>query len=114
MHTDSLVHRRMLAAISAGCIGAALNWLGFDLLGAAQTAFGDFFPLATSLLLGPLYGALAAGLAQLPGVVQFQHGYGVLIHVLEAIAVGVAMRRRILPMVADAVYWCLAGIPIIV
>jgi signal transduction histidine kinase/ActR/RegA family two-component response regulator len=114
MHTDSLVHRRMLAAIAAGCIGAALNWLGFDLMGAAQTAFGDFFPLATALLLGPFYGALAAGLAQLPGVVQFQHGYGVLIHVLEAIAVGAAMRRRILPMVADAVYWCLAGIPIIV
>jgi signal transduction histidine kinase/ActR/RegA family two-component response regulator len=104
----------MLAAIAAGCLGAAFNRLGFDLMGAAQTAFGDFFPLAASLLLGPVYGAVAAGLAQLPGVFQLHHGYGVLIHVLEAIAVGLAMRRRLLPMVADAVYWCLIGVPIMV
>ena len=113
VQVDRLTRQRVLAAVAAGLAGLLVNCATFDVLNGTRLAFGGMFSLVVALSLGPVYGALTACIAELPGVFTFHHPYGILVHALEAIAVGWCYRRRILPLAADAAYWLLAGVPIL-
>src|SRR5487761_1220664 len=113
VQVDRLTRQRVLAAVAAGLAGLLVNCATFDVLNGTRLSFGGVFTLVVALSLGPVYGALTACIAELPGVFTFHHPYGILVHALEAIAVGWCYRRRILPLAADAAYWLLAGVPIL-
>ena len=106
--------RRVLASIAAGVVGSAINWFPVDFPGGVHLTFGSIFSLIVALTLGPAYGALTALIAELPGLVHPFGATGVLVHVLEAVVVGILVRRRLLPLYAVALYWCLIGMPLTV
>jgi signal transduction histidine kinase len=109
----SLARRRLLVTAGAGLAGFLLNFLSFDIFGGARMSFGGLFPLAVAMQLGPAYGVLASVFTELPGTLRIHDGYPLLTHPLEVFLVGLAVRRGVMPMVADALYWCALGVPII-
>ncbi len=110
---DSVVRRRLLATLAAGVAALIVNLFTVDVLGGARMSLGGVFSLTVALTLGPWYGLITAILGQLPNVFHFHSAGGLLTHALEVVAVGWCARRRVSPLVADALYWCLAGIPIV-
>jgi signal transduction histidine kinase len=109
----SLVRRRLLVTALAGLSGFLLNFFSFDIFGGARMSFGGLLPLAVAMQLGPAYGFLASIFTELPGIFRVHDGYPMLTHPLETLVIGIAVRRKVLPIVADAVYWCALGVPII-
>lgn len=101
--------RRLLASVIAGLAGLLLNCFTLDAFGGARVSFGGIVTLAVAMMLGPAYGALAAILAELPNIFLYHTRSS--LHVLEAIAVGWCVRRGVLPLVADAAFWCIVGVP---
>src|SRR5271168_4429254 len=108
-----LLLRRILVTAGAGAAGYLLNFFSFDIFGGARMSFGGLLPLAIALQLGPLYGFLASVITELPGIFRVHDGYPMLTHPLEALVIGWCARRGIVPMVADAVYWCVLAVPVI-
>ena len=107
------LHRRLLATLAAGLGGLLLNCFTVDVFGGSRMSFGGILSLAVALQLGPVYGVLASVIAEIPTVFRLHDGYSVLTHALEALVIGWSSRRRIVPMVADALYWCVIGAPIV-
>jgi signal transduction histidine kinase len=105
--------RRLIATLAAGVLGLGLNCLTFNILGGSRMAFGGVLTLVVSMSLGPGYGALAACIAEVPNAAHFRDIFGIVVHALEAAAVGFAMRRRVLPLLADAVFWAAIGVPFV-
>jgi signal transduction histidine kinase/ActR/RegA family two-component response regulator len=114
VYLRTATRRRVLASIAAGVAGSAINWFPVDFPGGVHLTFGSIFSLIVALTLGPVYGALTALIAELPGLVHPFGATGVLVHVLEAVVVGILVRRRLLPLYAVALYWCLIGMPLTV
>jgi signal transduction histidine kinase len=106
---DAAFRWRLLATLAMGGAAALTNCFTLDVFGGAQMGFGGILSLAVALHLGPVYGVIAAILGEIPNVVRVHHGFTVLTHGLEAAVVGWSARRRIMPMIADAIYWCAAG-----
>ena len=73
-------------------------------------SIGGVLSLAVALQLGPWYGFLASVIAELPN--QFLHHMpaNILVHALEAVVVGYCARRRIMPLLGNAVYWVTVAI----
>jgi hypothetical protein len=95
------------------------NLFTLDVFGGGRMSFGGIFTLATALHLGPWYGLIASVVAEVPGGIhlaplQFRPSWELITHLLEAWAIGWCARRRIVPLVADALYWSLFGIPVLV
>jgi hypothetical protein len=109
----AMLNRRILATLAAGLGGLLLNRFSIDVFGGSRMSFGGILSLAVALQLGPVYGVVASVIAELPGVFRIHDGYNVLTHALEAFVIGWSSRRRIVPMVADALYWCVIGGPIV-
>ena len=111
---DPAARRRIFACLAAGLAGFALNCFPLPLPGGAPLTFGEVFSLLVALTLGPVYGILSAMLADLPISI---HAFGIgvcLVHALEACAVGILARRRVLPLYASAMFWLLIGTPVII
>jgi two-component system, sensor histidine kinase len=109
LQLNGAVSRRIFACFAAGTLGFVLNCLPVDFPGAAHLTFGEIPSFLVALTLGPVYGALTALVAELPGI-----GTGAVVaHVLEAIAVGLLVRRRMIPLYAVALYWCVIGTPLV-
>jgi len=98
----------------AGLAGFALNCFPLRLPGGTPLAFGEVFSLLIALTLGPVFGVLTAVLTELPMWVLCPGGGVFLTHVLEACAVGILVRRRMLPLYASAMFWVLIGTPVII
>jgi len=114
LHLDAAVRRRILVSLAAGLAGFALNYFPLPLPGGAPLTFGEIFSLLVALTLGPAYGILSAVLADLP-IKTHAYGSGVcLMHALEACSVGILVRRRFLPLYASAMFWLMAGAPLII
>jgi signal transduction histidine kinase len=110
----SVLHRRILAALAAGLGGLLLNCFSIDVFGGARMSFGGILSLAVALQLGPVYGVIASLITELPSFFRIHDGYGIVFtHALEALVIGWSGRRRILPIVADAAYWCVVGAPVV-
>ncbi len=114
MSFDPHLRRRLLASIAAGVAGFALNCFPLRLAGGTPLAFGEVFSLLIALTLGPSYGLLTAMLTELPMLVLCPGGGVLITHVLEACAVGILVRRRMLPLSASAMFWVLVGAPVII
>src|SRR5579864_1570072 len=114
----AVLRRRLAATIAAGLLGAIANTFTLDVFGGSPMAFGGIFTLATALHLGPWYGLLSSLIAELPGSIHL-HPFRIvdfwklLTHVLEVVAVGWCSRRRFVPLAADAAYWSVFGIPLL-
>ncbi len=109
---DALVRRRLLISLAAGAGGCLLNLFPVDIFGGAKMTFGNVLALAVAINFGPAYGLLTSVLAEIPCAIQAHQGYVILTHALEAIVVGWCVRRRMIPIVVDTVYWIVAGTPI--
>ncbi len=116
MRTGAVLSRRIAATLAAGLLGAVANTFTLDVFGGSPMSFGGIFTLATALHLGPWFGLLSALIAEVPGSLHF-HPFGittfwkVLTHILEVVAIGWCMRKRFVPLAADAAYWTVFGIP---
>ncbi len=75
--------------------------------------FGEIFSLLVALTLGPIFGVLTAILVELPIWVHAMGSGVILMHALEACAVGILVRRRVMPLYASATYWLLIATPLI-
>ncbi len=112
LNINGVVRRHLLASIAAGFAGMVVNCFPAEFPGGSHLTFGATFSLLVALLLGPAYAALTAALSELPA---FVHAFGLevfAIHLLEAVAVGLLVRRKILPLYAVALYWSLIGTPL--
>jgi signal transduction histidine kinase len=110
--------KRLAASIAAGLVGWGVNLFTLDVFGGSRMSFGGIFTLTAALHLGPWYGLVASLIAELPGALHF-HPFStrpfwtLLTHLLEVVAVGWFARRRVVPLVADAMYWSMFGIPVL-
>src|SRR5579863_2751841 len=103
--------RRLLFATVAGVIGFLANSHRAIVPGDVPLLLGGVCGLAVAILLGPWYGAATAAIAALPAVVIWERPYLFVLFTLEAIAVGYMARRRSKPLLADAAYWAMIGVP---
>ncbi len=114
LHLNPVSRRRIVASLAAGLVGFAINCFPIDFPGGAHLTFGSIVSLLVALTLGPVFGAITAILAGLPELLRPYGAGGVLTHILEAIAIGFLVRRRMLSLYAAALYWCLIGTPIVI
>jgi signal transduction histidine kinase/CheY-like chemotaxis protein len=109
---DVSLRDKLLLTLAAGVAGFLLNTFSLSILGGAKMWFGGIPPLAIALTFGPIPGLLASVLAEIPTVLRYQQFDGFTVHVAEVLLVGFATRRRMLPLVADALYWGLVVTPV--
>jgi signal transduction histidine kinase/CheY-like chemotaxis protein len=81
--------------------------VGFVLASTASGGFAQLWPgrmvsLPVAILLGPWWGAAAAALAALPAIGD---GSILAVCVIEALAVGVAARRGVSPIISGGMFW---------
>lgn len=108
-----MLRRHVLASLAAGLAGLLVNQFRLQIFDGAPVWFGGIFTLTAAILAGPAYGGLAALIAELATLhSQLAWSGGFLLHVLEPVAVGWLVRKRMLPMLADAVYWCAFAAPL--
>ena len=107
------VRRQILAVLAAGFVGFAFNSFPLILPGGAPVTFGEVLSLLIAITLGPVDGALTAIIVELPIWVHSLGGGVLFTHALEAYAVGILVRRRILPLYASAMFWLLIAGPLI-
>ncbi len=104
--------RHLAISLACGAAGLLLNLFTVNIFGGAELSFGDVLPLVVAIHLGPFYGVLASIIAEIPCAIRVHHGYVILTHALEAMVVGWSVRRKIIPIVSDTIYWCVLGVPI--
>lgn len=103
---------RLLFTAIAGALGFLVNNQHLVRLGNVPLMLGGILYLTVALLLGPLYGGTAALLGTLPAVSLWHKPYLLIILTLEAVVVGALVRWRWRPVLADAVYWAIIGVPV--
>ena len=101
-----------VATLVSGALGLLLNLPHFPFFSDATLFLGGIFYLSIGLLCGPLYGTLAAAITLLPDPALWHHPETILILILEAPVVAWLARRGTIPVVADLVYWIVAGLPL--
>ncbi|MGE0445689.1 MAG: ATP-binding protein, partial [Vicinamibacterales bacterium] len=96
--------RAFVVAITAGGAALLVGLIPFDLL--AGFTPGRALSLPVAMLLGPWFGMLAAAIAALA------YGWSVRLVTLplEAIALGLAARRSVSPVLAGWGYWAVVGV----
>jgi two-component system, sensor histidine kinase len=100
-------HRRILACVAAGLVGLVVNRFPLILPGGAPLTFGEVFSLLVALTLGPVFGTLTAIVVEIQAF-----GSGALyVHALEAFAVGMLVRRRVMPLYASVIFWVVVATP---
>ncbi|MBZ5605598.1 MAG: hypothetical protein LAO79_25140 [Acidobacteriia bacterium] len=109
LRLDSLTLKRLAATVAAGLAAALLNCFNLDVFGGARMSFGGIFSLAVALHLGPWYGVIAALFGGIPEALHLTQQHSLITHAVEAAIVGLSVRRGVMPMVADATYWCVVG-----
>ncbi|HYK18573.1 MAG TPA: hypothetical protein VEV37_11155 [Bryobacteraceae bacterium] len=101
----------LVATLVSGALGLAVNLPHLPFTDA-NLLLGGIFYLSISLLYGPLYGTLAAAITLLPDPALWRHPEIILILILEAPAVAWLVRRGIIGVVADLIYWIVFGAPL--
>ena len=105
--------RRWGAAVLLGVAGLLLNLVPLPLSPGTDLIFGGVAYLLAAVALGPWHGLLAAAIASARTIWLWDHPYAWIIFSLEALCVGWLARRGRRPLVADLVYWIVAGVPLL-
>ena len=104
--------RQLALALAGGLLGLLVNLaaptLGFGL----PMRLDVVIVLCVAIIAGPAWAALAATVST--GLISWQLGHPILmlVAVLEAVAVGTLVRRRIGTALAAAAFWTTIGVPI--
>jgi len=94
--------------------GLAGNYFNYHIFLNVDFLFGSIFAMLALQFLGPGRGILTAAVAASYSYLLWNHPYAIVIMTLEVAAVAWLMRRRRLGMLqADALYWVLAGMPLV-
>jgi two-component system, sensor histidine kinase len=99
----------------AGAVGFVLNGFPLGVLGAVALNFGPVLPMVLLLGGAPLYGVSAAMLAASRFLLISRPSYGlyyVLLCALEALSIGILIRRRWHPVLASVFFWLFVGLPL--
>ncbi len=100
----------LLALVAAGLAG---NYFRFPIFLDIDFLFGSIFAMLALQFLGPARGILAAAAIAGYTFVLWNHPYSIIIMTAEVAAVAWLMRHRRMGMVlADTLYWLLAGMPL--
>jgi signal transduction histidine kinase len=101
-----------LVAVAAGALGFGLNFLAVPVMPSIQLIFGAVPALMVAILYGAGPGALAGAIAGLTTLVLWGHPVALAALTLEAAAIG-ALARRVSPLIVSALYWAIAGAPLV-
>ncbi|MFY0583600.1 ATP-binding protein [Cystobacter fuscus] len=93
--------------LALGLIGCGLNPAALEVLPGVHLLLGPLLVLITAVLLGPVSGGVTGAVAGLATLRLWHHPWGALNLALEGLFVGV-LRRRLTPLVADALYWLMS------
>jgi PAS domain S-box-containing protein len=104
-------HPLMLGIMAFGFLG---NWLKLPMFFGVDFLFGSIAVLINVCLFGIGWGTLSAALVGSVTWKLWGHPYAVLIFTLEALFVGVLLRRRYQNIVLlDSIYWLILGMPLV-
>ncbi len=106
------MYKKLLATMMAGALGFALNGFSVAVYPGVTLIFGGLFYLLIATRLGPAYGLAAALMASSRTLLLWDHPYAIPAFALEGLAVGFLIRRRKPLILADLLYWAMAGIPL--
>ncbi|REG33311.1 signal transduction histidine kinase [Archangium gephyra] len=101
------VLRRIGCGLGLGLAGGLLNLAALEVLPGVHLLLGPLLVLTAGVLCGPVAGALAGAVSGVRTLWLWGHPWGWLNLTLEGLFVG-ALRRRVTPVVADALYWGLS------
>ena len=104
--------RAVGVTVGFGILGLVVNLAHFAIFSDATLLLGGVFYLTIALLYGPVYGAVAALIAVMPDTLPGRHPETALVLLLEAPVVGWLAKRRLLPILADLIYWAAVGTPL--
>jgi signal transduction histidine kinase len=93
--------------LALGLIGCGLNLAALEVLPGVHLLLGPLLVLTAAVLFGPVSGGVAGAVAGTRTLWLWQHPWGWLNMALEGLFVG-ALRRRLTPLVADALYWLMS------
>ncbi|MFL5351101.1 ATP-binding protein [Archangium sp.] len=99
--------RRMAWGLGLGVVGFLLNLAALEVLPGVHLLLGPLLVLTAAVLFGPMAGGLAGAVSGARTLWLWGHPWGWLNLVLEGVVVG-TLRRRLTPVMADAVYWLLS------
>ena len=95
-------------------LGLAGNFFKYPVFFSIDFLFGSIFSMLALQLLGARLGVLSAVVASSYTYFSWNHPYAVVIFTVEAIVVALLTSRKRFGLVnADAVYWCLLGMPLV-
>jgi signal transduction histidine kinase len=98
---------RIGCGLGLGLLGWLLNLAALEVLPGVHLLLGPLLVLTAGVLFGPVAGALAGAVSGARTLWLWGHPWGWLNITLEGLFVG-ALRRRVTPVVADALYWALS------
>ena len=101
----------LVALVAAAILG---NYFSLNLFFGVDFLFGSIAALIVVSLFGVFWGGLAAVLASAYTLVLWNHPYAMAIFSLEAIFVGLMLRRGYRNMLLlDGLYWLVIGMPLV-
>lgn len=103
--------RMLLLFLFAAAIAG--NYFRFPLVFGLDFLFGSIAVLVVVYCYGIRWGVLCAIVAGLYTLVLWHHPYALIIFTVEALFVGLAMRRTSNMLLLDGIYWLLLGMPLV-
>ena len=94
-------------------LGLAGNYFSFPVFYSIDFLFGSIFSMLALQLLGPRLGVASALMVGSVTLVLWNHPYAIVIFTAEAVVVALLTRRRVGFVKADAIYWCVFGMPLV-
>jgi PAS domain S-box-containing protein len=109
-----MVSKRVILCVAAGVLGFVVNGFTVPVFNDVTLIFGGIFYLLIALVYGPIAGLATSLIASSRTFFLWGHPYGLITFGLEGLVVGWLVRRRMLPLFADLLYWTLLGAPLLV
>jgi hypothetical protein len=103
--------RMLLLFLFAAAIAG--NYFRFPLLFGLDFLFGSIAVLVVVYCYGIRWGVLCAVVASLYTLKLWNHPYALIIFTVEALFIGLAMRRTSNMLLLDGIFWLLLGMPLV-
>ena len=105
--------RRVLFVLAAGALGYAINRFPVQIVGGVSLALGQIPALIAGVLLGPMAGFFATGIAGAGTAAGWGQWLGAAVLAGEGFSLGWLVGRKKAPVRADALYWACFGVPVL-